>query len=58
MPHTTASQRRHLESLARADLERYQLERLNALLNTILPANQFYGQKLARVSKFSLGVRF
>src|SRR5262245_10709258 len=51
MSHTTAAQRRHLESASRADLERYQLGRLNALLDQILPANQFYAQKLARVKR-------
>jgi len=51
MSHTTAEQRRHLESLSRAELERYQVQRLNALLDQILPANQFYAQKLARVKR-------
>jgi len=51
MSHTIDSQRRHLESLPRADLERYQLGRLNALLDRILPGNQFYAQKLARVKR-------
>jgi len=51
MSHTTTEQRRHLESLPRADLERFQLERLNSLLDRVLPANQFYAQKLARVKR-------
>jgi phenylacetate-CoA ligase len=49
MPHTTIAQRRHLESLSRADLESYQLGRLNSLLDQILPANSFYAHKLSRV---------
>jgi phenylacetate-CoA ligase len=51
MSHTTTHERRRLESLSRFELERYQLERLNALLDQILPANQFYAQKLARVKR-------
>ncbi|WP_425397242.1 phenylacetate--CoA ligase family protein [Aeoliella sp.] len=39
--------RRQLESLDRSSLETYQLERLNALLEAILPTNQFYDRKLA-----------
>ncbi len=42
-------QRRRLESLPRGELRRLQLERLNALLETILPANAFYAQKLTGV---------
>ncbi|NDC52879.1 MAG: phenylacetate--CoA ligase family protein [Planctomycetia bacterium] len=34
---------------SRADLDRLKLERLRALLGTILPANRFYAEKLARV---------
>jgi phenylacetate-CoA ligase len=49
MPHTTIAQRRNLESLSRADLESYQLGRLNSLLDQILPANLFYAHKLSRV---------
>jgi len=51
MPHSTSPQRRKLESYSRADLERYQLGRLNGLLDQILPVNQFYAQKLARVKR-------
>jgi phenylacetate-CoA ligase len=51
MPHTTPTQRRQFQLRPRADLERYQLERLNALLDQILPANEFYAQKLARVKR-------
>lgn len=39
--------RRKLESLDRQALADYQLERLNALLSTILPENEFYAKKLA-----------
>src|SRR5262249_15732667 len=51
MPHSNAEQRRNLESLVRPELERYQLERLNALLERIVPANRFCAQKLARVKR-------
>ncbi|HTQ40250.1 MAG TPA: AMP-binding protein [Pirellulales bacterium] len=51
MTPTTAAERRRLESLPRAELEQYQLLRLNALLDQILPANQFYAQKLARMKR-------
>ena len=51
MPHTTATQRRQFQSLPRPDLERYQFDRLNSMLDQILPANEFYAQKLARVNR-------
>lgn len=51
MPHTTAADRRKLASLSRAELEQYQLGRLNALLERVLPDNQFYMKKLARVNR-------
>ncbi|HZZ26419.1 MAG TPA: AMP-binding protein [Pirellulales bacterium] len=51
MTPTTAAERRRLESLPRAELEQYQLRRLNALLNQALPSNQFYAQKLARMKQ-------
>jgi phenylacetate-CoA ligase len=51
MPPTTAADRRRLESLPRAELERHQLSRLNAMLETALPTNEFYAQKLARVKR-------
>ncbi|MCO6046465.1 phenylacetate--CoA ligase family protein [Aeoliella sp. ICT_H6.2] len=44
---TTPEQRRQLESLDRPALEAFQLDRFNALLQRILPANEFYAQKLA-----------
>lgn len=49
MHHTSAADRRRLESMSRDELERYQLGRLNALLDTVLPDNEFYAQKLARI---------
>ena len=48
MSHTTVAERRRLESLPRKELEQYQLGRLNALLEKVLPTNHFYAQKLAR----------
>ena len=42
----TPEERRTLESLDRAALERHQLQRLNALLGEILPANRFCAEKL------------
>src|SRR5262249_24113691 len=51
MTHTTVAERRRLESLPRAELEQYQLRRLNELLDHILPANRFYAQKLARLNR-------
>lgn len=39
-------QRRHLQQLGRDALEQLQLEKLNRLLATILPANTFYAKKL------------
>lgn len=46
---TTARERRRLEGLSRAELGRYQLDRLQSLLWHILPANRFYAEKLAGV---------
>lgn len=46
-----ATERRRLEALERADLERHQLARLNALVAEILPANRFYADKLADVAR-------
>jgi phenylacetate-CoA ligase len=51
MAHTTADERRRLESLPRAELEQYQLQRLNALLEQVLPHNPFYALKLARTER-------
>jgi phenylacetate-CoA ligase len=47
MSRTTAEERRSLQSLSRAELAAYQLERFNAQLAVILPANKFYAAKLA-----------
>ena len=51
MKRTAAEERRRLESLARPELERYQLNRLNALLDEVLPANSLYAQKFARMKR-------
>ncbi|MCC7083942.1 MAG: phenylacetate--CoA ligase family protein [Pirellulales bacterium] len=51
MPHTSAADRRRLESLPRRELEQFQLGRLNALLETVWPGNEFYSHKLARVKR-------
>ena len=45
----TFEERRRLESLDRASLERAQLERLNQLLAQVLPANAFYTRKFTNV---------
>lgn len=42
----TYDERRRLESLPAQSLQAHQLAKLNALLEAILPANQFYAQKL------------
>ena len=47
MIRTTFDCRRELERLSAADLARFQLDRLNQLLATILPENRFYAEKLA-----------
>jgi phenylacetate-CoA ligase len=44
---TTAQERRRLEHLDRQALADYQLDRFNRLLGKILPANDFYADKLA-----------
>jgi phenylacetate-CoA ligase len=49
MPLTSSEDRRRLESLDRAALERHQLARLNELLAKILPGNRFYADKLATI---------
>jgi phenylacetate-CoA ligase len=46
---TTSADRRQLELLDRAALERRQLERLNQLLQEVLPDNRFYAAKFAGV---------
>ncbi|MCA9122535.1 MAG: phenylacetate--CoA ligase family protein [Planctomycetaceae bacterium] len=43
-------QRRQLESLDESELARLQLDKLNALLATILPRNTFYASKLSGVT--------
>jgi phenylacetate-CoA ligase len=45
----TFEERRRLESLDRASLERAQLERLNRLLFQILPTNAFYARKFTNI---------
>ena len=45
----TFEERRRLESLDRASLERAQLERLNRLLSQILPTNAFYARKFTKL---------
>ncbi len=47
MEHTSAADRRRMESLDREALAKHQLAKLNDLLASILPANQFYASKLA-----------
>ncbi|MBI2477683.1 MAG: phenylacetate--CoA ligase family protein [Planctomycetia bacterium] len=49
MLETTYEQRRQLESLERNELAKLQLDKLNALLATILPHNAFYASKLSGV---------
>jgi len=44
---SSPAQRRQQEAFERAALDEYQLTRFNDLLNTILPANSFYANKLA-----------
>ncbi|MBL9122469.1 MAG: phenylacetate--CoA ligase family protein [Planctomycetaceae bacterium] len=48
---STALERRERMALAGSALESYQLERLNCLLDQILPANRFYAQRLAQVRR-------
>jgi phenylacetate-CoA ligase len=45
------SERRGIESLDRRELTLIQCERLNLLLDEILPANAFYAKKLARIRR-------
>jgi phenylacetate-CoA ligase len=47
MTTTLPDERRRLESLDRRELDRHQLERLNRLLDRILPENRFYATELA-----------
>jgi phenylacetate-CoA ligase len=51
MNRLTAEERRRRERMERVELERFQVERLNRLLESILPANGFYADKLAAVRK-------
>jgi phenylacetate-CoA ligase len=51
MPRSTTETRRQLESLDRAGLEQYQVERLNEHLARILPQNKFYAAKLANLAR-------
>ncbi|MCU0981058.1 MAG: phenylacetate--CoA ligase family protein [Pirellulaceae bacterium] len=44
---TTFDRRRELERMSGNELKRFQLDRLNRLLATILPQNRFYAEKLA-----------
>ncbi len=48
---TTREERRRLESLDAAGLIRHQLDRLNALLDEVLPTNAFYAAKLFCVER-------
>lgn len=47
MQPTTRQQRQSFQHIDRDALARHQLQRLNALLDSILPQNRFYGEKLA-----------
>ncbi len=47
---TTFQERRRIESLDAPALAAHQLGRLNRLLKAILPANHFYGEKLAAIA--------
>jgi len=42
--------RQKIQQLDRESLEQYQLQRLNGLLEAILPSNQFYEQKLSGIA--------
>ncbi len=48
---TTYEQRRHLERLGTSELAEHQLTRFNRLLDTILPHNRFYADKLSGLSR-------
>ncbi len=51
MTRTPFPERRRLESLAAGELDQYQLAKLNALLDQILPHNRFYADKLADIPR-------
>jgi phenylacetate-CoA ligase len=47
---STYADRQRMATLEPAELEQYQLSRLNGLLRKILPTNRFYAEKLAEVT--------
>jgi phenylacetate-CoA ligase len=49
MFHSSFEERRRIEALDSESLARHQLARLNALMETVLPHNRFYGDKLSGV---------
>lgn len=51
MADSKRDERCRFRQLEPAALERHQLERLNRLFDTILPANRFYAEKLSRVKR-------
>jgi len=51
MPTIPAEERRRRERLTRDEIAAWQLERLNALLDGVLPHNEFYARKLAGVRR-------
>ncbi len=51
MTRTSSHERRRLETLDAAALEAHQLARLNALLDAMLPSNEFYSRKFAELSR-------
>ncbi|MBL8829214.1 MAG: phenylacetate--CoA ligase family protein [Planctomycetaceae bacterium] len=51
MTRTPFPERRRLESLSADELDQYQLAKLNALLEQILPHNRFYADKLADIPR-------
>ncbi|HUY32284.1 MAG TPA: phenylacetate--CoA ligase family protein [Pirellulales bacterium] len=51
MMRTTPAERRRLETLEPRALEQHQLARLNALLDRILPANEYYATQLNEVQR-------
>lgn len=51
MTASTAAERRALESLDPQSLATHQLQRLNELLDRILPDNKFYASKLAEIER-------
>ncbi len=51
MEASTAAERRTMESLDPRALVQHQLQRLNALLDRILPDNRFYASKLAEIER-------